>query len=115
MNEGTYSEDLRNKVIQFIHKGGKKREACRTFGIGHDTVYRWLRIFDRQGDVKPKKRKEFYRKIEDQKLQTYVKTHQDATLKEIGEHFGVTSVAIWKAFERMGYTRKKKSQVQRTK
>jgi len=38
-----YSLDLRKKVMSFITSGGGKREASKIFGIGEDTIYRWMR------------------------------------------------------------------------
>jgi putative transposase len=79
----SYSLDLRRKVISFISQGGGKREASRVFNIGEDTVYRWI-CLDRTGDLSPKKRTNFPRKVPLEVLRKYVDSHPDHTLKEIG-------------------------------
>ena len=37
-----YSIDLRKRVLDFIHNGGKKAEAARRFSVDRTTIYRWL-------------------------------------------------------------------------
>jgi transposase len=49
-----YSLDLREKVMFFISNGGGKREASKVFGIGEDTIYRWIRIQE-TGNLSAKK------------------------------------------------------------
>ena len=79
-----YSLDLRQKVMSFISQGGRKREAARVFGIGEDTIYRWIRR-DKSGDLAAKKRIDFPTKVPLATLSQYVKDHPDHTLKEIGQ------------------------------
>ena len=38
----TYSEDLRERVVEFVRGGGKKSEAARRFGESGWCVYEWL-------------------------------------------------------------------------
>ena len=37
-----YSIDLRKRVLDFIHSGGKKAEAAQRFSVDRTTIYRWL-------------------------------------------------------------------------
>jgi|SRR5579872_3866865 len=102
-----YSLDLRKKVISFIAQGGGKREASKVFGIGEDTIYRWIRR-DKTGDLSPKKRTEFPRKIPDETLRSYVGHHPDHTLEEIGKAIGLSRSEVGKQLKRLGITRKKR-------
>ena len=35
----TYSLDLRQRVVNFVKKGGSKAEASRRYEMGRDTIY----------------------------------------------------------------------------
>lgn len=77
-----YSEDLREKVISQIMSGCSKREVAHLFNIGEDTVYRWLRLHA-AGDIKPKKRTVFPRKMNEEKLRMYVQNNPDHAITQI--------------------------------
>ena len=62
----------------------RKREAAKVFNIGEDTIYQWLRRA-KAGDLKPKKRTKFPRKVSDTTLGAYVREHPDRTLREISQ------------------------------
>ena len=49
-----FSLELRQKVVDFILQGGTKQEAAEVFGLGEDSIYRWMRRY-KAGDLKPKK------------------------------------------------------------
>lgn len=104
-----YSVDLRECVLAYMGDNGSNEEACLIFGVSRDTIYRWLRQQKIEGHVRPKARGKYKtRKLEDAKLQAYVKSHVDATLIEMASEFNVSHVAIWKALRRLKITRKKK-------
>ena len=103
-----YSVDLRERAVAFVLKGGSRGTACEIFQIGENTLYRWLRQHRSVGHVAPKIRgKTTPRKLADAELRGYVDGHPDATLAEMGEHFAVSAVAVWKACQRLAITRKK--------
>ena len=78
-----YSLDLRKKVIAFVAQCGSKREAARTFNIGEDTIYRWVRR-NKAGDLSPKKRTDFPRKVPLETLLKYVEDHPTIHSKRLG-------------------------------
>lgn len=102
-----YSEDLRGKVISYITSGGSKREAAKVFNIGEATVYNWLRLY-KAGSLKPKKRTDYPRKVDEQELRDYVKQNPDHTLEQIAQalDLGVKTVFTW--LNRLKITRKKR-------
>ncbi|WP_342349167.1 IS630 transposase-related protein [uncultured Nitrospira sp.] len=111
-----YSIDLRVRAMTFVLEGGRKKMACKIFNIGRDTLYRWTRQYQMQGHVTPKARGKYVvRKLDDAVLVSYIATHPDATLEELGREFAVSAVAIWKACRRLQITRKKNDAVRRTK
>ena len=102
-----YSEDLREKVISHIMSGCSKREAAKVFNIGEATAYTWLRLH-KAGSLKPKKRIDYPRKVDEQKLKDYMEQNPDHTLKQIGQALGLKfqNVATW--LKRLKITRKKR-------
>ena len=109
-----YSVDLRERAVAFIDEGGSKVDACRIFKIAYNTIYLWEIQRKKFGSVAPKVRGKYKtRLLDDAKISTHVKSHPDATLKEIAEVFSVSHVAIWKALRRLNITRKKKPFVYR--
>ncbi len=90
--------------------------ACQIFQIGRDTLYRWLRQYQTEGELVPKARGKYAsRKLDDVLVTQYIAEHPDATLEELGERFAVSAVAIWKACRRLQITRKKNAAVRRTR
>ena len=102
-----YSLDLRDKVISFISQGESKRQSSKVFGIGEDTIYRWLRRH-KAGTLAPKKRTHFPQKVVPEILVSYVEENQDHTLKEIGKALGFSASNVLKWLRRLNITRKKR-------
>lgn len=103
----TYSKDLREKVVNFIEGGGGKSQAARLFGIGRDTVHRWLRLHA-SGSLSPKKRTSFHQKMDIEQLKAYVAAHPDHTLKEIGKALNLAYQTVSSWLIRLQITRKKR-------
>jgi len=111
-----YSIDLRERVVAYVHEGGKKAVACHIFKIGRDTLYRWLRQYQIEGSVAPKPRGKYSpRKLKDEVLAKHIADHPDATLAELAAVFEVSAVAVWKACRRLQITRKKNATLSRTR
>ena len=110
-----YSIDLRKKVIDFLGRGHSQREAQKVFGVGLSAVNRWHQQYHATGSLKNKYPCRRYRKLDMAQLKSYVNEHPDAYLKEIGEVFGCSDVAVLYAFRRLGITRKKRPNATRNK
>ena len=107
-----YALDLRERVVKFIKRGGTKAEAARRFELGRQTVYRYL-MSAQTGTLAPKTSWGHWRKLDPQKLQAHVKTHPDATLKELQQVFGVSHQALWVRLGQLGFTLKKTHKISR--
>ena len=103
-----YSLDLRQRIVAHVQNGGGKMEAARRFGVGCDTVYRYLRA-EAAGTLAPKTSWGHWRKLDPEKLAEHVQTHADDTLVEMGKRFGVGKDCVGNALKKMGCTRKKKT------
>src|SRR5215210_8366838 len=51
-----YSEDLRTKIVQALHRGTGKSEAARLFGVSLSSVKRYAKMADEGRPLAPKKR-----------------------------------------------------------
>lgn len=105
-----YSEDLRQRVLDFLAEGGRPLEAVRQFKVCRGSVYLW-RQQAKAGRKKafPQGRKRGVSKVAAGPLKDYIKEHPDQTLAEIGECFGVSGVMIWKRLKQLNYTFKKRA------
>ena len=104
----TYSYDLRIKALDFIEKGGSKVKASRVFGVTVQTLINWSKR-KRSGNLTPNRKRETKpRKLEAEKLRTYIEKYPDQYLREIAEEFGVTPTAVFYACKRLKITLKKR-------
>jgi transposase len=106
-----YSEDLRKRVIGFLKNGGSQAEAVERFSVSRGSVVRWQRLLRETGKVapQPQGRKWGVSRIEAKALRDYVTAHPDQTLIQIGKHFGVSGVMIWKRLKQLKFTFKKRA------
>jgi putative transposase len=100
----TYSTDLRERVVDYVRSGGRKVDACGLFGVGRETIYRWLGSKDLQPKTYTRKKP---RKIDPCKLRDHVRQHPHMLSKERAVHFGVSSSGMCRALKRVKITRKK--------
>ena len=93
-----YSEDLRQRVRNYIANGGSPTEASFLFCVGRTTIYYWLK------DNSPSKKagRKGPDKIETSTLLNDVRKHPDKLLRERAELFGVTAAGICRALKRLG-------------
>ena len=93
-----YSEDLRQRVRNYIADGGGPTEASILFGVGRTTIYHWLK------DSSPAKKpgRQGPDKIDTAILLNDVRKHPDKLLKERAELFDVTTSGMCRALKRLG-------------
>ena len=102
-----YSIDLRKRVLDFIHQGGRKAEASRRFQVSRTAIYQGLAAPDPLTYEKPGPRKP--RLLDYEALRKHVADFPDQTLAERAEVFGVSKEGIHYALGKCGITRKKVS------
>ena len=107
-----YALDLRERVVKFVQGGGSKAEAARRFDLARSSVYRYL-VAAKQDALAPKTSWGHWRKLDLRKLQVHVKSHPDATFKELQNVFGVSHQAIWVRLGQLGFTLKKTHKISR--
>lgn len=103
----SYDIKFRRRALEYWADGHTKEASAAVFKISTSTLQKWKSRLNKTGNLEPKKRMETWRKIEPQKLKTYIEQNPDAFLKEIAEEFGCSDVAVLKALRRLKITRKK--------
>lgn len=103
-----YSQDLREKVIQYLESGGTQHSCSLLFRLGERTVRRWWERYQKEGHTEVRKAPGSKGKVDAEALKSYVRKNPHLTLSAIGEHFGVRGVSIYQRLKCMGFKYKKK-------
>lgn len=102
----SYSIDLRQRVVDYVHNGGSKAEASRRFCVSRSAVYEWLSRDDltvKRYDLRA------VRKLDRKKLKAHVDAFPDMMSVDRARHFGVAPSSLSAALKQIGVTRKKSS------
>ena len=121
---GSYSGDLRRRVVAAVRERGERRErVARRFEVGRSTVYRWVRAAREEGrfDAAPSLGgpKPVIRDAVEAALVRLVAADNDRTLAEYRDRLAAEAgvrVHPWtvgRALKRLGRTRKKEDPARR--
>jgi transposase-like protein len=107
----SYSLDFRERIIDYVHRGGSRSSASRLFKIDPKTLYNWLKspILPETKPVSIRKGK-----IDKVLLNKHVQEFPEALLRERAAEFNVCVSAIWRSLSKMKIT-KKNDKVRRKK
>ncbi|MDQ8767944.1 IS630 transposase-related protein [Streptococcus ruminantium] len=103
----TYGIDFRKRVLAYVQSGHSKKETCALFGISTNTLYLWEKQLAKEGHLNRKPRARSPRKLPLDQLESYVREHPDAFLREMAEHFHCSIPSVWAALKKVGITLKK--------
>jgi len=110
----SYSNDLREKVVLYVEKGGSRVSAANLFSIGERTVRRWVnRKKDTGSSDRLPRSGGIPSKIDLTSLKDYVVANPDKTILEISIHFSHSKSSIQRALKRIGFVKKKDSSLWR--
>ena len=107
------SEDYRKRTIEYREEGHTLEKTHEVFNVSISTIRTWEKQWKEKGTLAPAPVVRRYKKIEPQRLKTYVREHPDAYPKEIALEFNCCETAVRKAFKRLGITRKKRRYITR--
>jgi len=104
-----YSIDLRKRALSYVADGHEIKEASALFNVERTTLWRWQKRAEagHLGAYDNKTRRA--KKLDGEKIKLYISKNPDATLKDIGEQFNASAVAVFKRVRSLGLTYKKKS------
>ena len=111
-----YSEDLRKKVVEALHRGMGKSKAARAFGVSLSSVKRYAKMAGEGRSLAPKKRPGSEPKTGEQArrlLEADLDQRPAATLSERREFLRrvasvrVSESTVSRMLKRLGFSRKK--------
>jgi len=108
----SYDKKFRQRAIEYWEEGHSLLATAQVFSVSDRTLQNWKKQLKETGTLEPKKRKETWKKIDPDKLSSYLEENPDAYLKEIAKVFGCTDTAIIKALRRLKISRKKNHSLQ---
>ncbi|WP_025170474.1 IS630 transposase-related protein [Streptococcus pneumoniae] len=103
-----YSIDFRKKVLSYCERIGSITEASHVFQISRNTIYGWLRLKEKTGELNPPVKRTKPRKVYRDRLKNYLTGHPDAYLTEITSDFAVHPTTIPLCAQRYGLHSKKR-------
>lgn len=99
----TYSNDLKERVLDFVKSGGGKAAASRLFSISRVVIYKWLS----EGEVPRPKTKQTRRgRIDRATLMRHIQDQPDVYQRELARTLGVSQPAISKMLRTLGLVKK---------
>ncbi len=101
-----YSIDFRKKVLSYCERTGSITEASHVFQISRNTIYGWLKLKEKTGELNHQVKGTKPRKVDRDRLKNYLTDNPDAYLTEIASEFAVINYHPLCA-QSYGYTRKK--------
>ena len=96
-------------MISFLNEGNTQEEAKDVFKVGLTAIKRWVKQWKTEGNLERSPSNRSFKKIDPELLKEYIKNNHDLYLREIGEYFGVSSVAVHKVLKKLKITLKKRS------
>lgn len=119
----TFSEDLRNRIVQKREEGYSQAQVSQLLGVSSSSVYRFFRKYRESGDIQPKKRGQPEgSKLDPHKklLCQWIGKEPGLTLEEIRARLDaeldlqVHHTTVMRVLAKWGYSYKKNSLRQRT-
>ncbi|VQZ18375.1 IS630-Spn1, transposase Orf1 [Streptococcus pneumoniae] len=100
-------EEFGHKLLPSSSRTGSITEASHVFQISRNTIYGWLKLKEKTGELNHQVKGTKPRKVDRDRLKNYLTDNPDAYLTEIASEFGCHPTTIHYALKAMGYTRKK--------
>ncbi len=104
----SYPTKYREPTIEYRKAGHTLEETRQIFKVSISTIRKWEKQWKEEGNLEKKPLHRSYKKVNPEKLKTYVAEHPDAYQKEIAGEFGCSPTAIYLAMKRLKITRKKR-------
>lgn len=105
------SNDLRQRVIEYIELGNNRHKASQKYSVSYSSVTRWYNKYKETGSYDPIPYPGKKAKVSYSEFSTYVNAHPNATLSQLGVHFGISAKSMHYYMKKYGYSYKKKSYV----
>ena len=104
----SYPTKYREQTIEYRQEGHSLEETKQTFHVSIGTIRSWEKQLREEGHLEKKPVKRSFRKIDPEKLSSYVAEHPDAYQREMAKEFQCSESGIRDALKRLKITRKKR-------
>ena len=111
-----YSEDLRQRIVEAVERGGHPAEVAQVFSVSLASVKRFVKQKREQGHLRskvPPGRSRTLSEADERLLAEQVKAHRDASLQEHADMLNkatsheISFMTVQRTLSRLGITRKK--------
>lgn len=109
MSTSPYSQDLRDKVIEYLELGNSQQSASKIFKLNLSTISRWWLRYKREGNCAPRKRLGRAPRVSLSALKDYIEMNPNFKSADMGKHFGMSSGGAFYWLKKLGYSYKKKT------
>lgn len=106
-----YSQDLRERVLDFVSGGGSKKAAAERINVGLSTVFLWCKTPEKLKAEKPGPKG--CSKLDLDRLRAMLSARPTAYQAELAYLLGVSQPTVWLGIKRLKLTRKKNDDVPR--
>jgi len=103
------SEDIRRRVVEYVEVGQTYQSAAKKFEVSYSSVHRWCSRYRKTGSYKPTPYPGKKAMLSNEEFISYVKSRPNATLLQIGTHFGMSAKSAHYYMKKCEYSYKKKS------
>ena len=104
----SYPTKYRERTIEYRQEGHTLEETQRVFHVCITTIRKWEKQLREEGHLEKKPVERSFRKIDPEKLRSYVAEHPDAYQSEMAKEFQCSESGIRDALNRLKITRKKR-------
>ena len=104
----SYPTKYRERTIEYRQEGHTLEETKQVFHVSISTIRDWEKQLQEEGHLEKKPVERSFRKIDPEKLRSYVAEHPDAYQREMAKEFQCSESGIRDALNRLKITRKKR-------
>ncbi len=105
----SYSQDFRKKVMSYVNRGNSCNSAAIKFEISSNCVRNWYKRYKLEGHYLAKKVGGKKARLNPEEIASYIKTHPDFILSEMGKYFNMSAAGAHYWLKKLGYSYKKKT------
>ncbi|WP_241003550.1 IS630 transposase-related protein [Streptococcus pneumoniae] len=95
--------DFRKKILSYCERTGSITEASHVFQISRNTIYGWLKLKEKTGELNHQVKGTKPRKVDRDRLKNYLTDNPDAYLTEIASEFGCHPTKLELLCEEFGH------------
>ena len=110
-----YDKKYRERVLELVDEGMTQEKARQLFKLGKNTITEWKKLRAETGSLSNRPLERSWRKIDPEKLSEDVKEKPDDFDSERAARFGCSRRGIQHARKKLKITRKKNSELYRTR